>query len=234
MSEAVLAANEGKNLVMEVEGRRYARYAVKTHVITDKDDIVEVCQRYAGPLLQAGDTLFISEKIVACTQKRAIPMKDIHPRRLAVFLSKHVQKTPVGIGLGIPETMEMALQECGTLRILFAAFVSVIGKIFGKHGWFYHVAGEKARAIDGPCDYTLPPYNEYVVLGPTDPDEVAVRVSKALGHSVTVVDANDLGVNILGVSDPSMSRERLAAIIKDNPLDQKSQQTPLGIIRPEN
>ena len=44
-------------------------------------------------------------------------------------------KPPHGIGLGMPETMEYALRECGTLRILFAAFVSVIGKkLFRKKG----------------------------------------------------------------------------------------------------
>ena len=57
-------------------------------------------------------------------------MKDIHPRRLAVLLSRFVTKTPHGIGLGIPETMEMALRGCGTLRILFAAFIGAIGKLF--------------------------------------------------------------------------------------------------------
>ena len=67
---------------------------------------------------------------MACTQSRAIPMESIRPRKLAVTLSRHVTKTPAGIGLGIPETMEMALQECGVLRILFAAFCSVIGKLF--------------------------------------------------------------------------------------------------------
>ena len=77
--------------------------------------------------------------------------------------------------------MEMALQECGTPRILFAAAVSAVGKLFHKRGWFYTIAGYKARSIDGPCDYTLPPYNEYVVLGPAQPDETAQKMSQCLG-----------------------------------------------------
>ena len=40
----------------------------------------------------------------------------------------------------------------GTLRILFAAFCSVIGKLLRRKGWFYIVAGPKARGIDGPTD----------------------------------------------------------------------------------
>ncbi|MFR3992087.1 MAG: hypothetical protein ACLTY5_05935 [Angelakisella sp.] len=38
-------------------------------------------------------------------------MKDIKPRPLAKFLCKFVLKTPYGIGLGIPETMEMAIKR---------------------------------------------------------------------------------------------------------------------------
>lgn len=79
-------------------------------------------------------------------------MEEIHPRKLAYTLSKHVTKTPHGIGLGMPETMEYALRECGTLRILFAAFVSVIGKkLFRKKGWFYKVAGYKAGPSTAPA-----------------------------------------------------------------------------------
>lgn len=225
-------ANEGKALAIEVDGVQYDRYPIKTHIITDKDTVGEVLKIYAKPLLQEGDVVFMSEKAVACTQRRAIPMKDIRPRRLARLLCKFVYKTPYGIGLGIPETMEMALRECGVIRILFAAFISAIGKLFGRRGWFYKVAGEKARSIDGPCDCTIPPYNEYVVLGPADPDRAAREGAKVSGCPlVAVVDINDLGGNILGISDDGMDRELLRRILRDNPLGQSDEQTPLGIIR---
>ena len=224
--------NPGKNEIITVDGRQYRRLCIKTHVITDVDRIADVAVQYAGPHMQPGDVLFITEKAVACTQKRAIPMKDIHPRPLAKLLCKFVLKTPYGIGLGTPETMEMALRECGTIRILFAAFCSAIGKLFGKRGIFYIIAGDKARAIDGPCSFTLPPYNEYVVLGPADPDKVARETADALGHPVLITDINDLGGNILGRSDASMDPELYVRILKDNPLGQQSEQTPMGIIRP--
>lgn len=225
-------ANEGKSLAVEVNGARYVRIPVKTHVITDKDTVADVLIKYVKPLVQDGDIVFMSEKAVACTQKRAIKMSDIHPRPLAKFLSRFVYKTPYGIGLGIPETMEMALRECGTPRILFAAVISVIGKLFGKRGWFYMVAGDKARSIDGPCDYTLPPYNEYVVLGPLDPEQAARDAASAAGIPLfAIVDLNDLGGNILGVSSPSLETEHLLQILKDNPLGQTNEQTPIGIIR---
>ena len=225
--------NPGKNQSVVVDGISYRRLCIKTHVITNEDNITEVCEKYAKPLAEAGDTLVISEKAVACTQGRAIKLVDIKPRKLACFLSKHVTKTPVGIGLGMPETMEMALRECGTLRILFAAAVSAIGKLFGKSGWFYIVAGDRARSIDGPCHYTLPPYNKYVVLGPQNPAKTASEISAKLGIGVAIIDANDLGCVILGSSKGTPDNETLCKILKDNPLGQTNEQTPMGIIRAE-
>lgn len=224
--------NEGKNETVTIDGVDYQRLAIKTHVITDKDNICDVAHHYAAEALKPGDILFITEKAVACTQKRAIPMSEIHPRPLAKFLCKFVYKNPYGIGLGIPETMEMALRECGTLRILFAAGVSAIGKLFGRRGWFYDIAGYKARSIDGPCSYTLPPYNHYVVLGPAEPDKTAKEISDRLGgFPVAITDINDLEGQILGTSSPDMDRSLLVKILKDNPLGQSLEQTPIGIIR---
>ena len=227
-----LRPNEGKECIIEVDGGRYQRLPIHTHLITDKDNIVDVAKKYASPVLsQEGDVLFITEKIVACTQGRAIPLEDIKPRKLAVWLSDRVTKTPHGIGLGMPETMECALREVGTLRILFAAAVSVIGKkIFHKKGWFYNVAGYRARSIDGPCHNTIPPYNHYVVLGPLHPKKVAEEIKSAIGYDVCIADIYDLDGQILGASG-SVDKKLYARILKDNPLGQDDQQTPMGIIR---
>ena len=224
--------NDGKNEVREVDGVKYRRLAIRTHLITIEDDIVDVVMKYAPPeTLEPGDIVFIAEKAVGCTQGRAIKLSDIHPRPLARFLSNHVTKTPAGIGLGMPETMEMALQEVGTPRILLAAAAGALGKLLGRRGWFYVVAGRKAASIDGPCSYTIPPYNEYVSLAPAEPDEVARRIADAIGYPVAIADLNDLGGEILGTSDPKMDRALLVRILKDNPLGQEGQQTPMGIIR---
>lgn len=228
MSETTIRV---KHPEINIDGERFIRIPIKTHVVMKDDQLLEVVKKYASEHLQADDVLFISEKIVAITQGRAIPVKDIHPRKLATLLAKFVTKTPAGIGLGMPETMEMALREVGSLRILFASFLSAVTKVFGKRGVFYDVAGYKARSIDGPTPNTIPPYNTYVVLGPERPDEVAAEVSKAIGAKVAVVDINDLDGVILGISDASLNREKLVRILKDNPLGQDHEQTPLGIIR---
>jgi len=230
MTEAKAEKRE-KKAVIEYNGKKYVRIPVKTHVITKEDHIVDVVKKYVQDVVKENDIVFISEKAVAITQGRAYPVNEIKPRPLARFLSRYVTKTSAGIGLGIPETMEMALRECGVLRILFAAAVSVIGKLLGRKGDFYRVAGYKALAIDGPTHNTLPPYNKYVVLGPENPDKVAKEISESIKAEVAIVDINDLGGNILGTSNPNMDRTALVGILRDNPLGQCSEQTPIGIIR---
>jgi F420-0:gamma-glutamyl ligase-like protein len=226
-------ANAGKALTRTVEGTSYARIPIRTRVVMPGDDLDAFILEYAKDAVQPGDLLFVTEKIVAITQGRSYTLDSIKPRKLALFLSKYVTRTPYGIGLGMPETMEMALRECGTPRILIAAAVSAVTKTFGRKGDFYRIAGDKARAIDGPTSGTIPPYNQAVVLGPDRPREVAARLKSLLGGDlqVAVVDINDLGGNILGSTMDKAGEKRLVAILKDNPLGQGHESTPLGIVR---
>ena len=228
-----MQANDGKALEASVDGKSYARIPLRTRVVMPDDDLDAIITEYAKDAVQPGDLLFVTEKIVAITQGRSYRLDEIKPRKLALFLSKYVTRTPYGIGLGMPETMEMALRECGTPRILFASAVAAVTKAFGRRGDFYRIAGDKARAIDGPTKHTIPPYNEAVVLGPKDPDGVAAHLKKLIGgHAeVAVVDINDLGGNILGSTLDKAGEKQLVAILKDNPLGQGHQSTPLGVVR---
>jgi len=223
--------NKNKNLVIEVDGKKFERIPIRTHVITNSDDIVEVVEKYVSPLLLKDDLIFISERVVAITQGRAFPIKDIHPSKLAKFLVKFVHKSPHGIGLGSPWTMELAIKEAGILRIFFAAFCSAITKPFGLKGVFYRVVGKNINAIDGPCDYTLPPYNEYAKLGPLNADQVAKNIKLKTNNNCVIIDANDLGVAILGKSDRGVTDSFSMDVFRDNPLGQSKEQTPLCIVR---
>lgn len=129
-----LRVNCGKRLAVEVGGRAYARIPIKTHVITAADDIVDVVQRYAGPLLHSEDMLVISEKVVSIAQQRAYPIGQIKPSWLARVLAEFVYKSPHGIGLGSPWTMELAIREAGPLRVVAAAAVAGVAKVFGAGG----------------------------------------------------------------------------------------------------
>lgn len=226
-----LKANKGKKIAISFDGHEYSRFPIKTHVITAKDSIFKICDKYVKPHLKSGDKLFISERIVAITQGRAYPINEINPSPLAKFLSGLVHKSPYGIGLGSPWTMELAIREAGVPRILLGMLASIATKPFGIKGIFYRVVGNNINAIDGPCEYTLPPYNKYAKLGPKDPDGVAKKIKERLGHEVVIIDANDLGVAVLGRSSLDIPESFCKKVFKDNPLGQSSERTPLCIVR---
>ena len=226
-----LKPNEGKELKISTPYGDFLRYPVRTHVVVSGDSIPKILDDYVRPYIQEGDMIFISEKIIAISQGRAFDIDDIKVSKLANILCKFVYKSPYGIGLGSPWTMELAIRDIGVPKILFAACCSAVTKPFGMRGVFYKIVGDKGRAIDGPCDYTLPPYNHYAKLAPKDPDKVAAQLEKHIGCKVVIMDANDIGREILGVSDPSINIDMCKEIFRDNPLGQKSQQTPIAIIR---
>lgn len=216
-----------------VRGRRYRRLLVRTHVIRAGEDVPTLMKRYLGPYVRAGDIVFIGQKAAAAAEGRAYPVDEIRPRPLARFLCRFVRKVGYGIGLGIPETMEMAIREVGVFRILLAAAVGAIGRLLGRRGDFYRVAGRRVAAIDGPTPYTLPPYNRCVVLAPRDPNGLARRISAAflpVRVAAAIIDANDIGCNVLGAT-PGLDRRLLVSIMGDNPMGQGVQRTPIGIIR---
>lgn len=53
-----------------------------------------------------------------------------------------------------------------------------------------------------------------------------------LGRPVLITDINDIGGVIMGEAPLSVDRGLMAAILRDNPLGQSHEQTPMGIIRP--
>ena len=224
--------NEKKLLIQTEDNSKYARYPVKTHVVTKGEDLKDIIDKYVKDYLTPGDIIFMSEKMVAISQGRAWQLDEIHPSWLAKFLVKFVTKSPYGIGLGSPYTMELALRDVGVPRILLGCICAAVTKPFGIKGVFYNVVGTKARAIDGPCEYTLPPYNNYAKMAPLNPEKVCKELSEYLGgYDVVIVDANDLGQNVLGTSNKAITSDTAHQLFGDNPLDQADQQTPIAIIR---
>ncbi len=226
-----LRPNDGKSLTITTPDGIFARYPVKTHVVMAGDSLEGLLDTYVKPHIEPGDTVIMSEKIVAISQGRAFPVADIKVSRLANFLVRFVHKSDAGIGIGSPATMELAVREVGRAKIIVAAIVGGLGKAVGIHGLFYRIVGTKARAIDGPCDYTIPPYNTYAKMAPAKPDKVAQQLGKYLGHDVVIIDSNDLGRNVLGVSRKDLSHSFAEQVFGDNPLGQAAQQTPIAIVR---
>jgi F420-0:gamma-glutamyl ligase len=221
----------GKSPFIEVAGRRYRRIPVKTHVVSADDDILEVAVKYAGPLLRPGDIAVVSEKVVAITQGRAVPVDRIRVSRLAQLLWPRVSKVPYGVGLRSPYSMQCAIDECGAPRILLAAVVGALGKLVGRRGDFYRVAGMQAATIDAAGTAGIDAFRDCVIKGPREPDTVARQLSERLGVAAAVVDVNDIGGSWALGASPGLERSLVEAALKDNPLGQGDEQTPLGIIR---
>jgi F420-0:gamma-glutamyl ligase-like protein len=225
-----LSPNPGKNLIIEVEGRKFARYPVKTDIIKPGDDYPGIIEKYAKPYFKEGDILFIGERSLAVSQGRTFEKQNVKPGRFARFMVCFVSKQSYGIGLGSPETMQMAVEEVGVPRMLLAAFCAAVTKPFGIKGVFYMVAGPQARAVDGAADYVIPPYCNHVTKAPKDAPKVARQISDRFGVGVAIVDVCDIGGWVVG-SSKGVDDQLVLKALKDNPLGQTKEQTPIGILR---
>ncbi|KXK26094.1 MAG: F420-0:Gamma-glutamyl ligase [candidate division WS6 bacterium OLB20] len=227
--------NKGKALSLTISGKKVYRYPVKTQLIMSTDDLYAIVREAVGQYIPhfKGRKLFIgvTEKAVASSQGRGFPIKDIKPSSLANFLVRFVHKSDYGIGLGSPETMEIAIREAGVPRIILAAFIAAVTKPLGMKGMFYRVAGKRVRSIDGPVKYALPPFNQYAVLGAKEPDTVAKKLHKLLDVPVFIMDSNDIGANIIGSSGIAEDEKSLIRqAYQDNFWGNTDEQTPVAMI----
>src|SRR5690554_4710684 len=156
---------------LEIGGKKFLRIPVKTGILTGDDDILDVVQDSVKGVIEPGDIIVISESPLAITQGRAIAEKDIKVGLLASILWHFVGKVNYGIGLRSPTSMQCAIEESGHLRILLAAAISCLGKLIGRKGDFYRIAGKQAALIDAAHTSPVPPYDRCVIKGPKDRSE---------------------------------------------------------------
>lgn len=221
-----------KPRIIETQKGQIERIWVKTHILNKGDDLIGEVKRYAGSLLKPGDILTIAESPVAAVQGRAIPISEIKPGFWANLLWRFVKKVPYGIGLRSPWSMQCAIDEVGLPRILRAAIAGFWGKIRGRSGDFYRVAGKQAAMIDAAHTSGVKEFYECVILGPKDPDGVAQELAVALGCPVAVVDANDIfGCTVVGASE-GLDIALVEEAMRDNPAGQGDELTPIIILRP--
>jgi len=84
--------NDDRELHASIGGVVYARHPVRTHLVTAADDAAEVVARYVGPIHGDVRLVAVSERMVAITQGRSYPVKDIRPGRLARLLERFVTR----------------------------------------------------------------------------------------------------------------------------------------------
>ena len=227
-----LKANDGKNLEMKVGDDTYLRYAIKTKFVKQGDSYIDIFKEYISPIYQEGDIVSSSEKIIALCQNRVVKREDIKIGFWAKFLSKFASHPDTGVGVGETIKMQYAIDQVGLLKVLWASIASAVTKLFGKKGVFYEIVGQEVSGLDGFYDHVWSEYRDIGIQMPENPTGVCNEIKEKLGISVMIVDANDLGQEILGKSDDiELSEADLKKLITHNPTGQGKQQTPLILIR---
>lgn len=217
------------------EERGYGRVSVeslplKTELLGPGDDIVDVARRAldaSGITPEPTDILVICESPLAITQGRIVDIDTVRPSLAARVICRFFD---FDSSLSTPYAAQVAMNEVGSLRLVLAFLLAAPGRLIGRRGDFYRLAGRQAAWIDD-IPGTMPPYTQHIVLGPRNPDGVARQVARELGCGAAVVDANDLGrVEIMGAS-AFLDKEFLIEAMRPNPQGNDDEQTPLVLVR---
>ena len=200
---------------------------IRTHLLSHLDDPVELVQRYVVPHAQPGDIVAIGETPLAIMQGQWRHPTDIHPGWLAKRLCYYFMPTSsLATACGLQTLVDLV----GPWRVLYAFIGGAIAKKFlGRPGMFYELAGEQARLIDDVTG-TLPPYDQFIVLGPQDPQKVVEHIQQETGLGVAIVDVNDLRAVKVLAATADVSLAVLENALISNPAGNGDEQTPIVLI----
>ena len=227
--------NNNKAALITVNNKQYRRKAIKTHFVKQGESYINIMQTYALPEYQEGDFISISEKIIALCQNRVVKKEDLKVGFWAKTLSKFASRTSAGVGVGEALKMQYAINKVGLPKILYASVASAITKLFGKKGVLYEIVGQEVAGLDGFYNKVWDEYGEIGIKMPENPFGVCNEIKEKLGISCMLVDANDLGQEILGFSDDLKEKKAfLKEFIKDNPAGQEKELTPIILMKEIN
>jgi F420-0:Gamma-glutamyl ligase len=207
--------------------RRLVAIPVRTPLVRPGDDLPALVRSCLAGMQASDDVICVSETIVAIAQGRSIAAETIRPSRLARVLS---QRAGSYATMNQPESMQLVIENAGTLRVLAAAAAAGAGRLIGRRGDFYRLLGSAVAEIDGYTG-TMPPYERHIVLGPKDPHIVAQTIAQVCGAHACVVDANDLGkAEVLGAS-AGVRSHAVRSCLLGNPAGNSDQQTPIVLLK---
>jgi len=200
---------------------------LRTHIITEKDDLISLVQKYTADIAEPGDIIALAESMVAIAQGRAILPKTVRPGLLARFICRFPGKDG---SLATPQAMQLAIKEVGRARILLGCTAALLGRLVGRRGDFYRVAGQELALFDDIAG-TVWPFEKHIVMGPKNARGVAAKIKEATGVDAVIVDVNDMKcVDIIGATD-GLDREVVVNALRDNPFGNDDQLTPIVVIK---
>jgi hypothetical protein len=216
-----------------VRGVEWERHPVQTHLLHIKEPLAPVLERYIVPNLREADWIAVSEKLVTISQGRVIHESVVHPGWLARRVVKGVARHPYDVGYSDPRKMQVAIMQAGWFRVFVAMILGGITRMAGRHGDFYRIAGHRISEIDGFNPSTIRPFDEFAMLGPDEPGRAASEIAATVRRPVAIVDANNINVEVLGTSPGfPLDDDTVRAILRDNPMGQGDERTPVVIVRP--
>jgi tetratricopeptide (TPR) repeat protein len=213
----------------------YERIPIKTKILRPGDSIPESVELYTREIRKPGDIITVASAVTALTERRIRCVDEIEPSFFATKLATYVHNDNFPFGgnapLCNPLSMQVAIEEQGFWRILFSAFFGgILGKIWKGSGMFYRLAGEQTALIDD-MPGAIPPFDYYVILGPSDSRDIANQIKEKTGCDAAIMDANDLEIAwAVGCSDPKQ-KKLIEEVMKDNPAGNGDQTTPIVLLR---
>ena len=200
---------------------------VKTRILTDKDDIVDVIEEYAKDIVGPDDLVCSAESVVAITQRRYTRPEELTPSWQARLMRRFV---PGEGSMASLYGMQAAMNLEGEWKMMFWFFVGFLAKLVGKNGVWY--AKCRQASLTDDVTGTMPPFDKCIVYGPAEPEKVVKKLKERLGcFGCMIADVNDLkrsrGVGLTEGVDGEIARKLLI----DNPFGNASQKTPICIIK---
>lgn len=223
-----------RGMVQGEDGRRYDRFAVKTHFVEVGESQTELVKKYILPLYKEGDVLSFGAKVMAMCTRNVYRREEVKPGFFANIMWRFAGNNSTGIGMHEPHKLQLVINACGLPRVLLAAFVSAVTRPFGVRGLFYKICGKGVAGIDGfydRSDFEL--YKDLALINPENAQELCDEIYQSTGVPAVLMDANDFDRNILACcAGCPLSDKQVQDAMRDNPSGQGNELTPLILIRP--
>ena len=202
--------------------------AVPTRILTNKDDIVDIIEKYTKGKIGENDIVSVAETVVAITQNRIVRPEELEISKVAQFCCRFI---PDQGSLASPHGMQSLMDVEGKWRVAGALFLGFLAKLVGQNGMFYKWGGEQTALIDDVTG-TMPPFDKHIVYGPKNPENVVKKLKERLGcFGAVIADVNDLKRSRIGGVTDGLDGEKVAKLLIDNPFGNASQKTPIVIIK---
>lgn len=201
---------------------------VTTRILTPKDDIVDVIEKYTKDQIGPDDVVTVAESVVAITQGNIVRPDELRISLLARFCCRFI---PDYGSLATPHGMQALMVKEGEWRVALALFGGFLGKVIGQRGLFYKWGGRQAALIDDVTG-TMPPFDKCVVYGPENPDKVVAALKERLGcFGAMIADVNDLKRSRIVGATVGMNAQLASDLLIDNPFGNASEKRPICILK---